>query len=372
MKAYTRIVTAVYGAIWAIQPDKLEDLCAFLELKVSGELPDAHILAGIQAKSEIAAARVQKASQSSDGSVAVLPLYGLIMQRGNMMGDISGPRGTSVEQFKQQFRQALNDPSIKAIVIDVDSPGGTVSGVDELASEIFASRGKKETTAVVNCLCASAAYYIASQCSKIVASPSSQTGSIGVYAALRDESEMLAKQGVKVHLVTYGENKAAGDPRVPTSDGAIADLKEMVHAFGEQFDSAVARGRKISATKVRESYGQGKVFTAKQAKALGMVDSVGTLDDVLAGYGIDPSAPRESMRYEAPSGMRSIVIEGALPKADDGGCQCDCDSCEGGDCDGCTTDDCGAEGCMCSSATGKRKASASHAAMRRRLEIAAA
>lgn len=307
MKAYMRIVAAVYGNIWAIQQEKLEDITAFLELKMQGELPDGHILADIKAASEVTAARASKAAATGAGSVAVLPLYGMIMQRGNMMGDISGPRGTSVEQFKQQFRQALNDPSVKAIVIDVDSPGGTVSGVDELASEIYGARGKKEITAVVNCLCASAAYYIASSASKIVASPSSQTGSIGVYAALRDDTAALEKAGVKYTLVTYGENKAAGDPRMPTSANAIAELQETVNAFGGMFDKSVGRGRKVSATHVRENYGQGRMFTATQAKNLGMVDDIGTLDDVLAGYGIDTNSPRQQMELSETQILGAIV-----------------------------------------------------------------
>jgi signal peptide peptidase SppA len=310
MKAYLRIMTAVYGNIWAIEREKLEDIVGFLELKMEGGVPDGHILADIKAASEVAAARVQKASAVSSGSVAVLPLYGLIMQRGNMMGDVSGPRGTSVEQFKQQFRQALNDPSVKAIVIDVDSPGGAVSGVDELAAEIYAARGKKEITAVVNCQCASAAYYIASSATKIVASPSSMTGSIGVYAALRDETAMLEKAGVKYTLVTYGENKAAGDPRVPTSAGAVAELQETVNAFGTMFDKSVARGRKVTQAQVRADFGQGRMFTAQQAKKLGMVDDIGTLDDVLAGYGIDINASREPMmRGEAKIIAQADVVE---------------------------------------------------------------
>lgn len=370
MKAYKLIITAVYGNIWAIQQGKLDDICAFLELKAEGGIPDAQAKEDVREKSEIMAARAKKASANSAGSVVVLPLYGMIMQRGNMMGDISGPRGTSVEQFRQQFRAAVNDPSVRAIVIDCDSPGGTVSGVDELAAEIYSARGKKEITAVVNCLCASAAYYIASQATKIVASPSSQTGSIGVFAALRDDTAMLEKQGVKFTLVTYGENKSAGDPRTPTSPSAIAELQEMVNAFGGMFDKAVARGRGVAVGQVRESYGQGKMFTAPQAKKLGMVDDIGTLDDVLANYGIDPNAPREQM-----SAGPGVELSASAPSAGDGAtCDCTCDPCAGGDCGGCTSEDC-SDLCGCEASQARKKAvqqSAIEAAsLRRRALIAA-
>jgi capsid assembly protease len=365
MKAYSLILNAVYSQVWAIQPEKLEAMVGFLELKAMGHLPDADVLASIQAASAVTAAKVQQASATGAGSVAVLPLYGLIMQRGNMVGDISGPRGTSVEQFKEQFRQAVDDPGIKAIVIDVDSPGGTVSGVDELASEIYAARGQKKIIAVSNCLMASAAYYIACSATEIVASPSSQTGSIGIFAALRDESAALEKAGIKVHLITYGENKAAGDPRVPITEGAIADLTKMVHAYGGMFDAAVGRGRKISATKVHETYGQGLTFTAKDAVKLGMVDRVGTIDDVLAELGVRGGSSRIQMQAQNPQ------VAAGTPQAGEE-CECPCGPCEAGNCEACSHENCDCAGCTCAMAEGKASALRSHAARKRRLEIAAA
>jgi signal peptide peptidase SppA len=310
MKTYNRIITAVYGSIWAIEQGKLDDICAFLEFKVAGGVPEEHLLAGIRAANEISAAKLQKVTASTPGSVSVLPLYGLIMPRAGMMGDISGPRGTSLDQFKQQFRQAMNDPSVKAIVIDVDSPGGSVQGVDELASEIHAARGKKEVTAVVSGICASAAYYLASGAAKIVASPSSQVGSIGVYGALRDDTVKNEKDGVKHTVVIYGANKALGDPRTPTTQAAVDDLQESVDSYGGMFDAAVARGRKVTQAHVRENYGQGKMFLAKKAKQLGMVDDIGTLDDVLAGYGVGDTSARSQMA-EHSAGI--IAAEQPIP-----------------------------------------------------------
>jgi len=147
MKAYGRILSAVYSAVWAIEPEKLKAIIGFLELKAKGVGSSPEVIAQIRAENKIAAARMQNASAAGGGSVAVLPLYGLITQR-SIDGDFSGPEGTSVSRFTQQFRQALNDPNVKAIVIDVDSPGGTVSGVDELAAEIYNGRKKKKITAV--------------------------------------------------------------------------------------------------------------------------------------------------------------------------------------------------------------------------------
>jgi signal peptide peptidase SppA len=290
MSGYNRILRAVRSQPWAIMPDKLEAILGFLEIKSAGGAISEDLLSQIHAQAEVTAARAKSVSAASSGSVTVLPVYGMIMHRGNMMGDISGPRGTSTEQLSAQLRQAINDPNVKAIVMDFDTPGGTVDGVPELAAEILDARGKKQITAVSNCLCASAGYWLASACSEIVASESSLTGSVGVYAAHQDESAALEKEGVKVTLIQYGENKTNGNPYQALSEDARSNMQKMVNAYGTMFDKSVAKGRKTSAAKVHENFGQGLVFTAADAVSIGMVDSIGTLDDVLAKYGVSRHA----------------------------------------------------------------------------------
>jgi signal peptide peptidase SppA len=313
---YANILSAVYGNLWAMQPERFESMCTFLEMKAAGEMPLVDVHAAIHAAAELQAERAKATAGASTGTVAVLPLYGLIMQRGNITGDISGPRGTSVEQFKAQFRQVVNDPKVKAIVIDVDSPGGTVSAVDELTSEMFRARAKgKRVIAVSNCLMASAAYFIASAANEIVASPSSQTGSIGVFAAIRDETAALEKAGIKYTVVTHGENKGMGDPRVPTTQAAIDQLQELVTAAGNTFDQAVARNRGVSVKQVRDAFGQGKTFTAQQAKAIGMVDRVASFDDVLAELGINLETPPQAHAQADADGLKMAAMKRELELA---------------------------------------------------------
>jgi capsid assembly protease len=308
-KHYASIMSAMRSQVWAIHPDRLEAIMAFLQLKNEGRSADADTIAKIHAAGEIQAARRQKATTAGGGSVAVLPLYGLILHRGSDMGDISGPQATSVQKFTQQFRQAVNDPNVSAIVLDVDSPGGTVEGVDELASEIRAAKGKKPTIAVSNKLCASAAYYIASACDEIVASPSSTTGSIGVYSAHEDASKYLENLGVKVSIIKFGENKAEGNPYEPLTDASRAHMQDMVDMFGQMFEKAVAKGRKISQKAVHETFGQGLMFGASQALKIGMVDTVGTLDDVLARYGVTTGSPSIAMEEFDPAITASVDPE---------------------------------------------------------------
>ena len=380
-KAYSAIRHAMRSQLWAIQPEKLEAVMAFLQLKAEGKAVEAETLAGIQGQSAVTAARAQKVSASSKGAVAVLPLYGLILHRGSAMGDISGPTATSTAKFLQQFRQAVNDPNVQAIVVDVDSPGGTVEGVDELASEIRAARSKKQVIAVSNCLCASAAYYVAASCSEVVVSPSSLTGSVGVYCAHEDDSKMLEDIGVKVTLISFGENKTAGNNYEPLSDSARADMQSMVDSFGDMFEKAVAAGRKISQAKVHQAFGQGKVFNAKDAVKIGMADKIGTLDDVLARFGVSMSLGSMSMLVDDGKHAHAHTIMPTLGavKAGDGidmsgdvDCTCTCDSCKGGDCDGCSHDGCDCAGCDCEAAKSAAKAKADTATTRLRLQLAAA
>lgn len=291
MNLYTAVRRAVQSQVWAMMPEKVEAMMAFLALKAQGLHADADTLERFHANAEIVAARAQKVSASSKGSVAVLPLYGMILNRS--VSDVSSPPSASLQQFTQAFRQVLSDPNVQAIVIDVDSPGGSVEGVPELAAEIRNGRAQKPVIAVSNCLCASAAYWLAAQCSEIYVSPSSLTGSVGVYMAHEDDSKMLDEMGVKVTLVKYGENKAGGNPYEPLSDSARADMQYLVDSVGAMFDADVAKGRKVSQAKVRESFGQGKVFGAQDAIKLGMADKIGTLDDVLARFGVTRGVPAQ-------------------------------------------------------------------------------
>lgn len=379
MKSYSHLRRALAGKLWYVHEQKMNEILAFLELKLSGGSSPAETVAAIRAANEISAARAANVSKPDGGAIAVIPIYGLIMHRPSM--DISGPGGTSTQSLTQQLRQAVNDPNVKAIVLDVDSPGGDVDGVDELATEIFNARKQKKITAVSNCLCASAAYYLASQASEFVVSPSSLTGSIGVYTMHEDDSQYLDNMGVKLTLIKFGENKAEGNNLEPLTDSARAHLQEMVDTFGVMFEKAVARGRKVSQDVVHNKFGQGRVFDAKQAVRLGMADRVATLDEVLQGYGVarNQGAQATAKRIEpkaedAAPALRADDTEdddyADVGEPDQGACACACAECKAGDCKACSNEACDDEACACGkSAKGKKQKKALE---RRRLEMAAA
>jgi signal peptide peptidase SppA len=307
MKTYSHIRRALAGKLWFVHEQKMNEMLAFLEFKLAGGSTAPEALASIRATNQVAAARAKKAASGS-GSIAVIPIYGMIMHR--QMADISGGSvGTSTNVISAALRQVVADPGVGSIVLDIDSPGGDVDGVDELASEIYAARKQKKITAVSNCLCASAAYYLASQASEIVVSPSSLTGSIGVYLIHEDDSAMHDAMGIKLELIKFGENKAEGNNLGPLSDSARAHMQEMADTYGNAFEKAVARGRGIKQDVVHGKFGQGRVFDAKTAVRIGMADRVGTLNDVLSTPALSTSASGRQAQFAA---MRhQLAIAGA-------------------------------------------------------------
>ena len=378
---YSAIVKAVFGSVWAIMPEKLEAIAAFVQMKAEGGSAAPEVIAAIRAENDIAAARMRSLQADKPGSVAVLPLFGIINQR--YAGDFSGPQGTSVQEFTQQFRTAMNDPNVKAIVIDVDSPGGTVSGVDELATEIYNARkqGTKKITAVSNCLCASAAYYIASQANEFCVSPSSLTGSIGVYQLHEDDSTALENIGVKFTFISAGKYKVEGNSFQPLDDEARTAMQGVVDDFYDMFTKAVARGRGVAVKNVRNGFGEGRVLTALDAVKQGMADRVATLDEVLSKYGVKQPANGAAgsagpHHVEMPElAPVASALDSEAPAKAAVGCSCECEECVEGECSECTHEGCdpeaeGCEGCGMMAAAQKKTAEAEAEARDRQLKLA--
>ena len=270
-----RVLAEMYEGIWAIRPEALSVLLRqVLALgDLSGRAP-----AGIGAQE--GAEAVAKRAGKAPGAIAVLPVHGVISQRAGFFSLLFG--GTSTEWLGAQMRALVADPEVGAIVLDVDSPGGSVFGVPELAEEIRALRGRKPIVAVADSIAASGAYWIAAQADQVVVSPSGEVGSIGVFALHADLSGMLAKEGVKATFVQFGENKTLGNPFEPLSERAKEEIQRRVDEYGRQFVRAVSRGRGVTEKEVMDRFGQGLMFGAVDAVRLGLADRVATLGEVLA------------------------------------------------------------------------------------------
>lgn len=277
---------------WAILP-------SFLTLLTE------RVVAGDETATDLFArgAPVPRATPAGGGSLAVLPLLGPITQRGDLMSFFG--IGTSTQQFTSMFRAAMADLSISGIIIDCDTPGGTVSGVDELASEIYKARGAKPIAAVANTLMASAGYWIASAADQLFASPSAGVGSIGVLTVHMDASKALEMEGVKPTLISQGRYKGEASPYGPLSDEARANIQASVDDHYGAFTRAVARNRGADVASVRSGYGEGRLLNAQKAKSDGMVDGVATLDDVIGKMARAVAGnPRPAQRAEASDELR--------------------------------------------------------------------
>jgi capsid assembly protease len=264
---------------------------------------DITVDASIEAQT-INIADPSSASRSRAGAIAVLPLHGTISNRMGMMSEMSG--GTSTERFSQWLKAALADPQVKSIVMDIDSPGGTVAGVQELADEIYKGRDAKPIVAVANSMAASAAYYLGSQASELVVTPSGEVGSIGVFAAHEDVSKVLENAGVKVSFISAGKYKTEANPYEPLSGDARDAMQAKVNEYYSQFTSAVARGRNVPKAQVESGFGEGRMVMAKDAVKQGMADRVASFDQTLARMGartkakILPSTMNRETAAEAP------------------------------------------------------------------------
>jgi len=266
---FEHILSAFVAEPWAIQREKLGLLADLLVARAEGEkLVSSEMAAAI---SDARAAEIADV----DGKVAVIPVYGVLAQKMDFMSAMSG--GTSYAVIKKSLHSALAHEDVKAVVLDIDSPGGTVPGTDELATEIRAIRGgEKPIIAQVNSLAASAAYWIASAADEIVVTPSGRAGSIGVYTAHDDVSAALEKRGIKRTYISAGKHKVEGNETEPLGKDTLAHVQDGVNRSYQRFVAAVAEGRGTTAGKVEDGYGQGRVYYAESLLDRGMVDRVAT------------------------------------------------------------------------------------------------
>ena len=259
--------------IWAIHPESLKVICNVIESAQNG----VH-LTQEEIKTALGFGGQERAPQAG---VAVIRLVGPITHRSNLMSEYFG--GATVEGFRKNFRNALADSSVNKILIDIDSPGGTVDGIQELADEIFNARGQGKTiTAIANTMAASAAYWVASAADEFSVTPSGDVGSIGVFTVHMDHSKSLESIGVVPTIISAGKFKVEGNPFGPLSEEAKENIQSQVDTIYNQFLKAVAKNRGVSVSEAKSSFGQGRTVMAKQAAVLGMVDRVETFGQAVS------------------------------------------------------------------------------------------
>ena len=204
-------------------------------------------------------------------AVAVIPIDGVIAG--------SGSTGVITPQaFRDKLNLALEDDTVKAIVLRVDSPGGTVAASEEIS--MYVKAADKPVVVSVGDVNASGAYMVSSQADKILALPGSAVGSIGVIMEIPNAAGLLDKLGVKFTVITAGEYKDAGSPYRALTASETALLQGSVDEVYLQFIDIVAEGRKMKRSEV-ESLATGWAWNGTEAKRLGLIDEIGTFDDAL-------------------------------------------------------------------------------------------
>lgn len=213
-----------------------------------------------------AAPRERLYEVTRDG-VAVVPVSGPLFKGGSKFGS------ASTVEIRRAVRQARDDPEVAGILLHVDSPGGQVSGVQELADEVRATDRVKPVHAHLDDLGASAAYWVASQARHVTANATAQVGSIGVVALVEDSSGAAEQEGVKVHVVATGPRKGDFAPGAAVTDDALQALREEVLDDHEHFLAAVTRGRGLRGKRL-EAVTDGRTWIAAKALGLGLIDQV--------------------------------------------------------------------------------------------------
>jgi len=219
--------------------------------------------------------------------VAVVPVLGPIFRRANMMTQMSG--ATSLEVVARDIAAAVNNPDVKAILLEIDSPGGAVAGTGELAGHIAAMGKKKPICAYIGGTGASAAYWLASACQGIAVAPTAIVGSIGVIGGYQK-----ADDGTVTIVSSQSPKK---NPDLDTEEGR-ADVQATLDSLADVFVADVARNRGVSPATVLSDFGQGGVLVGRQALKAGMVDRVSSLEATIRSLARDPQNLRRGMRAE--------------------------------------------------------------------------
>jgi len=259
--------------------------------------------------------RIAGSSFSKD-KVAVIELAGIMTSSHNV-----GSRAVSARKILAQLEKYRDDDSVKAIVLRVDTPGGTVVAAQEIHGELMRLRAgsKKKVVVSMGDLAASGGYYVACAADRIFASPGTLTGSIGVIMQFPNYQGLFGKIGLGTNTIKSGEFKDVGNGAREMSDRDRRLLQGLVDDVYSQFVDAVAAGRRMSPEQVRP-LADGRVFSGRQAQQLGLIDELGDLDAAIAAAGKlagiegKPEVIRESPRR----GIWELIdarMDGIFPSA---------------------------------------------------------
>ncbi len=247
------------------------------------------------------------AALSSDkkGEVAWIKVRGVIAQD-NSNSPFARPSGASA--IAKKIREAGEDKKVKAIVLDINSPGGTVASVQNIYSEILRAKEHKKVVALFRDVAASGGFYIAMAADKIVAEPGTITGSVGVIMQTGNVEGLFEKIGVKVTPITSGKYKDMGSAYRPMTDAEKAILQDMVDDTYGQFLAAVKAGRPNVKPEDMTEYTDGRIFTGQRAFNLGFIDQLGGEEEALKLAGELAGIKDPKIINQRPDSLRELFF----------------------------------------------------------------
>jgi len=261
MKGITR---ALFSRPWAVQHHFLKSISDLVEQRFEDYETGSNAFrgSGIQHRGR---------NRIVDG-VAFIPIHGIISKRLNLLHEILGT-GISVVEITEAFKSAIKNDAVKKIVLDIDSPGGSVDGLVELSDLIYVSRKKKPIIAYTDGQMVSAAYWIGSAAHKVYATRGAEVGSIGVYSVTRDYSVMEHNMGVQTHVVRSSKYKPLAHPSTPLTADERNEIQSEVDIYFQFFVDAIARNRNIPTEGVL-ALADGRSHIGDKAKELGLIDGL--------------------------------------------------------------------------------------------------
>ena len=296
MTMLPHIASRVLDTPLVIGQAKLEAILAVIGPRIGIEAPASGMLGMIPNRESLPGPAVMNGDSRRRGTtylvtsegVAVIPVFGTLVKRAGAIEAASGL--TSYGHLEEQIMDAATDPAVRAVLLEVDSPGGEAAGVFDLSDLVYEARSLKPVWAVADEEAFSGAYAIASAAERLIVPRTGGLGSIGVVAVHVDRSARDAMEGFRTTTVYAGARKNDFSPHETLKDGARRTLQAEVDRVYRLFVETVARNRGLTADEVRAT--DARLYFGEDAVAAGLADEVGTLRDALAALAANLAAPR--------------------------------------------------------------------------------
>ena len=283
MSKFSHLSSLVFNKPLMVTQDYAETIAVVLSDRLNLDVE------GLQIKSD---AKDQRVATTNKG-VAVIPIVGSMSHRSTGIEAMSGM--TSYSTLQKQFEAAFNDPKVGSILMDIDSPGGSVAGAFDFRDYLMSKKGTKPVYALARDAMCSAAYLIGSTADKVYATQTARVGSIGVVAMHTDASGKMEKEGLKPTFISAGKFKTAGNPYEKLEGEKLKYLQDSVDESYDMFINAVADARGIDKKAIRDT--EARVYGGKKAVEIGLADGIRTYESVIAEMSA-PNFTTQGIRME--------------------------------------------------------------------------